>query len=85
MTFLDCFPVYDDDADISVRDMYKIDDVLGEGTFSVVYLAERRDQRDACVAIKVIERKQHHHQQQQQQQQQQQEEEEEEEQIEVAS
>ena len=52
------FSVYDDDDDVSVKDMYKIDDVLGEGTFSVVYLAERKDQRDGLVAIKVIERQQ---------------------------
>ena len=51
--------VYDDDDDVSVKEMYKIDDVLGEGTCSVVYLAERRDARDGLVAIKVIERPQY--------------------------
>ncbi len=39
-----------------MTDFYRFDEVLGEGTFSIVYLAESKVEPDGWVAIKVIEK-----------------------------
>jgi serine/threonine protein kinase len=42
---------------VRITDFYRFDEVLGEGTFSIVYLAESKIEPDGWVAIKVIEKK----------------------------
>ena len=38
---------------VRITDFYRFDEVLGEGTFSTVYLAESRVEPDGWVAVKV--------------------------------
>ena len=40
---------------VRITDFYRFDEVLGEGTFSTVYLAESRVEPDGWVAVKVRE------------------------------
>ena len=42
--------------DFQVRDFYDVLDVLGEGSFSTVYLAESLAERGGYAAIKVIQK-----------------------------
>lgn len=41
---------------VRANDYYRFDEILGEGTYSVVYLAESRSEKEHWVAIKVIEK-----------------------------